>query len=153
MKVAEAGDELKQFRHTAWKFQATFLTPLKDLRRFVATIASAGRPERASVTIETTVFEPKHLLKLLSSRSIPARNLNNVTLTAANQDEVASLLEAALGDWADFLFIPEPSAFAIYADHDEYTTLYADSHLSLSQVVKPLENAGFKLVADYKRLF
>jgi hypothetical protein len=41
--------------------------------------------------------------------------------------EIAPLLEAALGDWVDFLFVPVPKPFAIYADHDDYITLYANS--------------------------
>ena len=53
----------KRFRKTPWKFQQTFKTPLKDLPNFVATILSRC-PQRkgASITIDTVVFEPKHLI-------------------------------------------------------------------------------------------
>jgi hypothetical protein len=32
-------------------------------------------------------------------------------------------MEAALSDWIAFILVPAPKAFAIYADHDENTTL------------------------------
>ena len=38
----------------------------------------------------------------------------------------------------DFWFIPTPEAFVIYADHDEYTTFFANSNANLNGVVEPL---------------
>ena len=55
-------------------------------------------------------------------------------------------------DWIDFVLIPTPKQFAIYADHDEYTTFFAHTRSNLNCVVRPLVEQGFKQV-DYQRHF
>lgn len=62
------------------------------------------------------------------------------------------LLEAALGDWVNFTFVPKPKPFVIYADHDEYTTFYANTKSNLNGVVQALSGAGFEKVPDYQRI-
>lgn len=151
MTLSEATGEVERFRKSPWKFQQTFRTPLNDLPRFVAAILSAFPLQKGSLVIEQVVFEPKHLLDLLASRSIPAQQCQNVIVTAVNDEEVAALLEAALGDWVDFLFAPIPDPFAIYADHDEYTTFFANSGANLNRMTAALNSAGFKMVPDYTR--
>jgi hypothetical protein len=134
MKLSKARGEVYHFRESPLPFQSTFETPLKDLPHFVSTILSPFRLEKARVTIDKVVFEPKHLLKLLASHSIPA-----------------ALLEAALSDWVDFLFVPAPEQFVLYADHDEWTTFFAGSESELASITSAMSNGGFKMIADYKR--
>lgn len=62
------------------------------------------------------------------------------------------MLEAALGDWVDFVFVPVPKPFVIYADHDEYTTFYANTKSNLNRVAQALIAAGFEKVLDYERV-
>ena len=125
MKLIENPAALKEFRRTAWKFQQTFETPLKDLKLFVSTIAQAGGLWRsANLTTELVVFDPTQLIDLLNANSIPPRYQRGVSIIAAGQEETEALLEAALGDWVDFIFVPEPKSFAIYADHNEFTTFF-----------------------------
>jgi hypothetical protein len=64
---------------------------------------------------------------------------------------VVELLEAALSDWIDFIFVPTPKPFVIYADHDEFTTFYANTKSNLNPVVEALSARGFKRVQDYER--
>lgn len=61
------------------------------------------------------------------------------------------LLKAALSDWVDFWYVPTPRVFMIYADHDEYSTFFADTKSSLNRVALPLLEARFKEVRDYQR--
>jgi hypothetical protein len=125
MTVSDAPGTLKRFRRTPWRFQKTFLTPLKDLQAFVASIFSAHELLQAGcATIDQVVFDPKHLSALLAKHSLPAQFGRDWSLSASGRDEAAELLEAALGDWIDFIFVPTPKPFAIYADHDEYTTCH-----------------------------
>jgi hypothetical protein len=49
-------------------------------------------------------------------------------------------LIAVLSDCVDFLFIPTPTSFVIYADHDEYITFYAHTRSNLNQVANPLQH-------------
>jgi len=152
MTLSENPAALKRFRRTPWKFQSTFETPLKNLPAFVLTIASAGEQwKTGSLTLELVVFEPRNLIALLERNSIPIRYERGVTLTASGKQEIEDLLCAVLGDWIDFLFVPEPKSFAIYADHDEFTTLYAQTRSNLNRVVHRLSDKGFKIERDYKR--
>jgi hypothetical protein len=152
MNISEAPDALKKFRRTAWKCQQTFLTPMNDSPSFVAAIVSAnGQMKSGCVTIEQAVFEPTNLLSLLASHSMPPRYARGISLTAAGQQEIETLLHAMFSDWIDFIFVPETRAFAIYADHDEFTTFFAHTRSNLNQVVTPLVDKRFKMVPDYDR--
>jgi len=152
MKMSDTPGALKQFRRTSWKFQRTFQTPLKNLQTFVTTIISVIQPfEAGRLTIEQVVFEPKHLISLLTSYSIPPRYEHGLSVFAVSQQEVEALLQAVLSDWIDFIFVPEPKPFVIYADHDEFTTFYAHTRSNLNRVIKALSGQGFEPVSDYER--
>lgn len=152
MTHSEATDTLKKFRGTPWKFQQTFVTPLRRLQNYVEVIVSANQKMKSGcVTIEQAVFEPKHLIKLLSSYSLPLRYGCGVSLTANGQQEVQMLLLAIFSDWVDFIFVPRPQSFVIYADHDEYTTFFADSRSNLNRIAKALADGGFEMIPDYER--
>jgi hypothetical protein len=151
MNLSETSSALKQIRKTPWKFQQTFKTPLKNLRPFVAAIISTASPETACITIEQAVFEPKHWIELLTRYSLPPRYGRGVSVTADGRKEVEELLHTAFTDWFDFLFVPTPKPFVIYADHDEYTTFYANTRSNLNRVVQALLAQGFEEVAEYTR--
>ena len=74
-------------------------------------------------------------------------------IEASGKEEGAAMLEAAFGDWMDFAFIPDPKPFSIYADHDEYTTFFAQSRGNLKRLCSGLEQQGFKIVDGWKRRF
>jgi hypothetical protein len=61
------------------------------------------------------------------------------------------LLQAALGDWVDFVSVPSPEVLARYADHDEYTTFYSRDDATLKNVVSGLQKSGFEAVLDYTK--
>jgi hypothetical protein len=146
-------EEIHRFRAIPWLFQQTFKTPLKDLNRFVSTFLAPFSLESAALSTDEVVFEPKHLLHLLANNSLSVEDYYHLTIEAAGQKEVADLLEAALGDWVDFVFVPSNEAIALYADHDEYTTFYAKNDATLNDVVSRLETAGFEAVPSYTRGF
>ena len=151
MKVSDTPSALKQMRKTPWKFQQTFKTPLNNLQPFVEAIVSTASPESACITIEQAVFEPKHWIDLLNRYSLPPRYGKGVSVTAAGRQEVEELLYTAFSDWFDFLFVPTPKPFVIYADHDEYATFYANTRSNLNRVVEALSGQGFEEVAEYRR--
>ncbi len=153
MTLSQMQGSLKRFRRTPWKFQQTFHTPLGNLRPFVATIASALEPLRGGcVIIDQVVFEPEHLIGFLARHSLPAEYGHDWSLTAEGRHETEAVLEAALGDSVDFLFIPTPKPLVIYADHDEYTTFYANSKSNLNRVAKALCAKRFEKVPGYERV-
>jgi len=154
MMLSEAPGSLNKFGRTPWKFQQTFHTTRSNLPPFVKTIVSAAQPIQVGcVTIDQWVFEPKHLIDLLSSHLIAPRYAHDISLTASGPEETETLLEAVFSDWIDFIFVPKPKSFVIYADHDEFTTFFAPTRSNLNRVVKPLAGLGFEMVQGYKRSF
>jgi hypothetical protein len=154
MKASSNSKMLKQFQRTPWPFQETFHTPLKDLDRFVSTFSSVHQPLACGcVTIDQYVFEPKTLNAYLAQYSVSEQITHGVCLKADGQQQIEALLRATLADWIDFLFIPTPKRFAIYADHDEYTTFYANTKGDLSRIILALREKGFKKVDEYVRTF
>src|SRR5438045_7610517 len=103
---------MKRFGRTPWRFQRTFETPLPVIDKFVSMIVSAhGHIQRASVTIDQVVFDPKHLKALTSAGDSAIQLVRDITISARDRHEVELLLQAAFSDWIDFLFVPEPKSF------------------------------------------
>jgi hypothetical protein len=153
MTLSHTPGVIKRFRRIQWKFQQTFQTPLKNLAPFVSIIISAVHPmERGTVTIDNVIpFSSRHLLPLLEKHGMPSPFYErDWSIQASDRPEVESLLHAALGDWLDFIFIPNPAPFSIYADHDEYITFFAHTKAKLDRVVDPLTRARFD-PCDYHR--
>jgi hypothetical protein len=151
MILSSTSGALKRLRKVPWRFQQTFLTPLQNLRPFVVSIVSAPEPVQAgTVTLDSIVFEPRNLIAFLASCSLPPSLRIESSLEAAGHEETAALLYAALCDSVDFWFVPTPKPFVIYADHDEYTTFFANSKSNLNGVTLPLIRQGFETV-DYER--
>ncbi|MCI0350760.1 MAG: hypothetical protein L0Z53_15150 [Acidobacteriales bacterium] len=118
----------------------------------MATIVSAAGPMQSGcVTIDGVIFDPKHLTALLAKFSLPPEYGSEWSVTAHGQQEVQELLQAVLSDWIDFAFTPAPKPFVIYADHDEYTTFYANTKSNLNRVVNALSEQGFERIDDYER--
>lgn len=153
MKVSDASGAMKQLRKLSWTFQQTFKTPVRSLAPFASTMLSAGSLQDAFVTIEQVVFEPEHLISMLAAYSLTARIRKGTTITASGLKEVDQLLQATFSDSVDFLFVPRPKSFVIYADHDEYATFYANTRSNLNRIVLALSAKGFEQVANYTRTF
>jgi hypothetical protein len=144
---------LKVFGRKAWRFQQTFQTPLKQLGPFVGEIVWAlGEVTSGRVTIEQVVFEPTNLIALTKGAGCEGEVEEGWSVEANGPSEVEALLKAALGDWVDFIFVPVPARFVIYADHDEYVTLVSMTKRGLGRVVNQLTAKGFSRVEYQRRL-
>ena len=144
---------LKKFRRTAWPFQQTFLTPLKQVDEFVATILTVGKVESSCLTLDNIVFEPRNTGSLLFRYEITDSLKSGISIDASTRDECRVLLQAALSDPVDFAFVPIPKTFALFADHDQFTTFFAHRRSGLSHIVKALTDRDFKAIPDYIRRF
>jgi len=149
--LSERPEEINRFRANPWPFQRTFRTPLKALNRFVTAFLAPFSLESGAISTDEVVFEPKNLLHLLANNSLSVENQYHLTIQAEGQQMVADLLQAALGDWVDFVFVPSPEVVAIYADHDEYTTFYTRDDTTLKNMASGLEKSGFETILDYTR--
>lgn len=89
----------------------------------------------------------------MTAQSLPVEYGHDWSIEVEGKQQVKELSIAALSDWVDFVFIPKPKPFVIYADHDEFTTFYANTKSNLNLVAQPLLANGFKQVSDYQRRF
>lgn len=149
--LSEPPEPLQLFRSSPWPFQQSFVTPLNDLKRFVSTILKPYSLEKAVLTTDEVVFEPQDVMRLLAAHSIRLENCYRFTMQAEGQAGITELLETVLSNWIDFLFVPTPQSFAIYADHDEYITFYLPTTALLTEFAERLKEAGFEAVPNYVR--
>ncbi|HZD77030.1 MAG TPA: hypothetical protein VE218_08500 [Acidobacteriaceae bacterium] len=149
--LSKSRGDVYQFRKAPLKYEQTFKTPLKELPRFVATILSPFPATEARVTIDQIVFEPKNLLELLATSGIDTHDLRSTSITATGHEDVPVLLEASFADWVDFLFVPSPDRFVLYADHDEWTTVFAANEVDLASMKSALHGGGFEMITGYTR--
>jgi hypothetical protein len=151
LEIRDSSGASKLRRTVADFDQRTFQTPLNDLPTFVDLLL-AGKPEiaAATVTIEQVVFTPERLERFLTDYELPLDYRDRAIVSESHQ-ESKGLLEAALSGWVDFYFVPTPRRFILYADHDEYATLFAARRGTLSAIAGSLTAAGFKEVPDYVR--
>jgi hypothetical protein len=151
MKISSQSSAGWRLREAPFPFQTTYVTPLKELPDFVSTILARFTVADGAVWIEQIVFEPRELIWYLRGRGFVSDEgkLNRAILHAESRAEVAELLECVLGQWTDFAFIPSPKEFAIYADHDEYTTIFVSTAEVLNRLNTEMENKGFKTAKDW----
>jgi hypothetical protein len=149
--LAARTEEIRRFHAAPWPFQQTFLTPHKDLSRFTSILLAQFSLESAALSTDEVVFEPECLLELMARHSIQVGNYWNLNLSVEGQESIAELLEAALGDPVDFIFLPSSESIVIYADHDGYTTFYCKDQSILKTVAVELVQEGFEPINDYIR--
>jgi hypothetical protein len=133
------------------KFQQTFWTPGQHAGKLAKMIVSAGGLEAAQLGIRRVVFEPRNIKTLLEQHSLRPANVNRLAIEADGPEEVEALLRASFSDSVDFLFIPQPKPFVVYADHDEYTTFFSHTRANLNLVVHAVSREGFKTIEGYTR--
>lgn len=144
-------DSIQRFRANPWSHQRTLVTPRDSMDQFLQVLLTAFPVEHGAISTDQVVFEPDNVLEFVKSRGLALENIWTFGIEAEGMADVAALLHATLDDWIDFVFVPHPASFAIYADHDEYLTLYLPSGPDLNSVASQLELAGFKFVDDYVR--
>jgi hypothetical protein len=144
---------LHKWQRTGGRYQRTFHTPLDKLTTFTQAILAPHVPlTHGAVTIDEVVFTPRFLEWVLAKYSLPFQCQRDRTITASGHEEISELLQACFGDWLNFYFVPTPQAFIVYADHDEYTTIFAATKGAVSRTAESLLSLGFEEIRDYERL-
>ena len=112
-----------------------------------------GKTESSCLTLDTIVFEPRNMASLLARHEILDRLKSGVSINASTPDECRVLLQAALSDGVDFALAPIPKTFALYADHDQFTTFFAHRRSGLSHIANALTELNFRTIPGYIRSF
>lgn len=152
MTVTFTPGAIKKFRRTPWRFQQTIEMPqgLTGREGFASSIATAhGHIEKATVIIDEIVFDTERMTALCPTCSLLP--LTRESSLSVGHDEVEILLAAAFIDGPDFIFIPTPKPFVVYADHDDWITFYANTKSHLNHIIDPLASRGYKLVENWQR--
>jgi hypothetical protein len=143
-------EAIHQFRANPWPCQKTLVTPRQDMAKFLSALMTAFPANHGVAATDQVVFEPDNFLELLKARALAIENYWRFCAEASNSEDVAALLDAMLHDWIDFVFVPSPASFAIYADHDEYLTIYVPTSPALDRLTSELPMLGFHF-NDYVR--
>ncbi|MFO1514682.1 MAG: hypothetical protein U1F83_17525 [Verrucomicrobiota bacterium] len=147
MVITPASGALSKFRRTPWRFQRTL--ELGDVEQFVSLILeSHGDISGGTVTIEEVVFDTVHLASVCPAQT---KFVRDCSIAVQSREDVRLLLIAALGDGPDFLFIPSPKPFVLYADHHYLVTFYANTKSHLNHVVEPLVSHGHRFIENFQR--
>jgi hypothetical protein len=151
MKISLESSKGWRLRETPFPFQQTYVTPLPDLSRFVHALLEPFELSEGTIRIETIVFTPHELIDYLNSFGIATDEgeLNRAAIHVEDASEAPTLLECVLGQWIDFAFIPSPKKFVIYADHDEYTTVFTVNGELLASLRWEMTLQGFKAVDNW----
>ena len=92
-----------------------------------------------------------HLMGFFAQNSLAEVCKSGTTVKTASRDEAEGLLVAAFSDPVDFLFAPEKKPFVLYADHDQFTTFFAQTRSNLNRIVAALLYNGFQEIPGYQR--
>jgi hypothetical protein len=149
--LPSAPESIGQFRANPYPYQKTLVTPRSNLAVFISALLAWFTVDHGAVSTDQVVFEPDTFLELLKARDLTIENYWTFCAEASNSEDVPVLLNAMLSDWIDFVFVPSPTSFAIYADHDEFLTLYLPSSSALDDLSDQLKLAGFAFEDWYVR--
>lgn len=153
MKIESFSGTRRSICKSAGPFQRTFVTPRQQLPVFADVLLRLLSVESGYVFVDTVVFTPDHVDGVLAAHGLAVTNYVGSTIAAQGLGECRALLAAALGDDIDFFFVPDPRRFLLYADHDEYTTLFAHKKGQLAQLSEALIGEGVKEVPGFTREF
>jgi hypothetical protein len=147
-------DECEQWwsehcRRREWKHQTTCVTPLKRLPWYSAALVDQLRPfDHALLIIDQVVFDVPPELDALRLAAGEQRPVHEAPGHAFENDSEGfrAALEAALSGWIDLRALFSPSANALWADHDEYTTFFSESSGKIADVRRVLSEGHVELV-------
>jgi len=122
---------------------------LKDLPWFARQLVNSAGGFRAALLVVAIIFDPDALAALRRTLG-EQRPVGEAPghLIEGDADELTATLAAALQNGLDVTVLFEPARLAIFADHDEYTTIFSSS--PLGELKEQLTARGVKLV-DYHR--
>lgn len=141
--LASIPEQVRWFRANPWPYQRTLVTPRKDMASFLSVLLAVFPVDCGVASTDQVVFEPDSFLELLKARNLAIENYWTFCAEASSSEDVPMLLDAMLSDWIDFVFVPSPTSFAIYVDHDEFLTLYVPSSSALDHLSDQLKLGGF----------
>jgi hypothetical protein len=131
--------------------QATFEVLPKQYGAFAASIAGGDdAAEGATLIVRANVFQPRRTRPVLAQGS-PETLLPPDTTIEVDGPHAEVLVAAVLADGVDFWFTPKAGGFTVYADHDDYATIFATRQGPVSRVSEQLRLAGFTEVPGYRR--
>jgi hypothetical protein len=152
-------DECKNWRGESsrrrdWKKQVTCVTPLNRLAWFSNTLVEHLMPfQSALLVIDQVVFKVPPALAAIRLGAGETRSILEAPghLFEDEPELFRAALEAALSDWIDLRVNLLPPRYALWADHDEYTTVFSQSPGQIADLKRALARAKIEIVDSYER--
>jgi hypothetical protein len=149
-------DECRQWRRDhsrrrEWKRQFTCITPLDDLPWFAQELVRSVGAFRAALLV-VDVIHDADAIEALRMAGGEQRRVGEAPghLIEANPAELSDALVAALANTVDVTVLFEPARIAVFADHDEYTTVFSSA--PLGDLRDRLTQGGVKFVEYHRDL-
>lgn len=149
---AAGADEYKAWRQRhgykqrTWTHSTTCVTPLKKLTWFVDQILEAVGPLEEVGVMVRVVLSTNHLDKLRAQHDISEPVGRSPFHLTHKADDTRALLIAAFADPVDFSLFSVPKRLVLFADHDEYTSIFGMSTSTVSRIVAPLKIGGVAFI-------
>jgi len=142
-----------RFKNRTWRFAATVHTPLEKLGWYVDTLLEPVESVReAVVRVTEVVFEPRSLITYRKGRGIDEELWKTPAHLVSDVQDLRGLLIATFSDWVDFGVYMIPARFALAADHDELTRIFASKKSDLGGTVAQLREGGVEVIEPVHRL-
>ena len=143
-RVESTPGATKKLRQKAGGAQVTFSVNRQGASAFSTALLSGNPPcGRAALVVEETSGALYHVGPLIAHPPL-ASLPRDTTITAMGREAAEALLAAALSDYVDFWFVPEPGGFVVHADDDECATVFAHRQGPVSRAGERLAGAGFR---------
>jgi hypothetical protein len=145
-------EAMRAFRTQPYAFQLTITRPLERLDEFIDGLLSNHLVESAVICTDQIVFKPEHVIDMANASDFELPDCWDFKLSINSKKYVLSWLNACLRDWIDFLFYCNDSDLAIYADHDEFITIYLSSSAQFIKTLNYCNENQFVVHENYRRI-
>jgi hypothetical protein len=151
LALASTPGATKKVRQKAGGVQVTFWVTRDGAPAFAAALLSGDPPcDRAELVVQGVSGALYHLGPLIAHPPLVSLP-RDTTISATGLEVSTTLLAAAMADYVDFWFVPKPGGLVVYADNDEYATVFAHRQGPVSTAGERLRAAGFREVVGYER--
>jgi hypothetical protein len=133
----------------SWKRQATYVTP-RSVPWFAGELARRFTPvTHAILVVDDLIFDVQDRLCAARRAAGETRTVREAPghVIGGDPAELARMLELMLTCSVDFRVLFQPSAHALRADHDGFTTVFSTSAGWMAEVRKTMREAGVEMIS------
>lgn len=140
-------------KNRTWRFAVTVRTPVQRIDWYVDTLlVPVESMSEAVIRVTQTVFEPDAVNAFRKRHGVDDELGATPALAVSGMNELRGLLKSAFSDSLDFGLFMVPARFALAADHDEWTRIFAVQKAELERMIAPIAEGGVEIVEPVHKL-